>query len=276
MNPQDDELTRAFQEAARRRADLHHALVDVERAISSPAAGRLETWTGDVVKRLTILLDAIDEHIEVTERPEGLYDEILHRARLSPYALTTELPYGDVERLAATIRATLAEGLELRLRGAGDKKAYRIHNRLGEPCPVCGQAVTTPPRSVKLPQLEALRVKRQGASKREQQARQAADRHSGEAAERRLLGLERGQVVLARHRDAGEVVHAADVPGVEARGPERAAEARRAREGVLDRLGQPAAEVGLALGGPEGLDARVEDAAGTEIRHGVLPRIRSW
>ena len=29
-------------------------------------------------------LDAIDEHIEVTERPEGLYDEILHRApRLS-------------------------------------------------------------------------------------------------------------------------------------------------------------------------------------------------
>jgi hypothetical protein len=80
----DHELTRAFQEAARRRADLHHALVDVERAISSPAAGRLDTWTGDVVKRLTILLDSIDEHIVVTERPEGLYDEILQRApRLS-------------------------------------------------------------------------------------------------------------------------------------------------------------------------------------------------
>jgi len=78
------EPTRAFQEAARRRADLHHALVDVERAISSPAAGRLDTWTGDVVKRLTILLDSIDEHIVVTERPEGLYDEILQRApRLS-------------------------------------------------------------------------------------------------------------------------------------------------------------------------------------------------
>ena len=80
----DRALTRAFQEAARRRADLHHALVDVERAISSPAAGRLDTWTGDVVKRLTILLDSIDEHIVVTERPEGLYDEILQRApRLS-------------------------------------------------------------------------------------------------------------------------------------------------------------------------------------------------
>jgi hypothetical protein len=81
---EDDELTSAFQEAARRRADLHHALVDVERAISSPASGRLQTWTGDVVKRLTILLDSIDEHIVVTERPEGLYDEILQRApRLS-------------------------------------------------------------------------------------------------------------------------------------------------------------------------------------------------
>jgi hypothetical protein len=79
-----EELTRAFQEAARRRADLHHALVDVERAISSPASGRLETWTGDVVKRLTILLDTIDVHIEVTERQNGLYDELLHRApRLS-------------------------------------------------------------------------------------------------------------------------------------------------------------------------------------------------
>ncbi|MGH3034138.1 MAG: DNA-formamidopyrimidine glycosylase family protein [Gaiellaceae bacterium] len=71
----------------------------------------------------------------------GWSNEILHRARLSPYALTTELPDGDVARLAATIRATLAEGLELRLRGAGDKKAYRIHNRLGEPCPVCGTPI---------------------------------------------------------------------------------------------------------------------------------------
>jgi formamidopyrimidine-DNA glycosylase len=71
----------------------------------------------------------------------GWSNEILHRARLSPYALTTELADEDVERLAATIRDTLAEGLELRLRGAGDKKAHRIHNRLGEPCPVCGTPI---------------------------------------------------------------------------------------------------------------------------------------
>jgi formamidopyrimidine-DNA glycosylase len=68
-------------------------------------------------------------------------NEILQRARLSPYALSTELSEDEVERLAATIRDTLAEGLELRLRGASDKKAYRIHNRLGEPCPACGTPI---------------------------------------------------------------------------------------------------------------------------------------
>jgi formamidopyrimidine-DNA glycosylase len=68
-------------------------------------------------------------------------NEILQRARLSPYALTTELGGDEVARLGATIRETLAEGLELRLRGVGDKKAYRIHNRLGEPCPACGTPI---------------------------------------------------------------------------------------------------------------------------------------
>jgi len=68
-------------------------------------------------------------------------NEILHRARLSPYALSTELDDEEVGRLADTIRATLAEGLELRLHGASDKKAYHIHNRLGEPCPVCGTPI---------------------------------------------------------------------------------------------------------------------------------------
>ncbi|HXV32544.1 MAG TPA: DNA-formamidopyrimidine glycosylase family protein [Gaiellaceae bacterium] len=64
-------------------------------------------------------------------------NEILNRARLSPYALTTDLADEELERLAATIRELLAEGLELRLAGAADKKAYRVHNRLGEPCPNC-------------------------------------------------------------------------------------------------------------------------------------------
>ena len=68
-------------------------------------------------------------------------NEILHRARLSPYALSTELDDDEVQVLAATITETLAEGLELRLAGASDRQAYRIHNRLGEPCPVCATPI---------------------------------------------------------------------------------------------------------------------------------------
>lgn len=68
-------------------------------------------------------------------------NEILHRARLSPYALTTDLSDEEADRLAATIRETLAGALELRLAGASDAKAHRIHKRLGEPCPVCGTPI---------------------------------------------------------------------------------------------------------------------------------------
>jgi formamidopyrimidine-DNA glycosylase len=68
-------------------------------------------------------------------------NEILHRARLSPYALSTELDDDEVDTLAAAIDEVLAEGLELRERGVPDKKAYRIHNHLGEPCFVCGTAI---------------------------------------------------------------------------------------------------------------------------------------
>ena len=65
-------------------------------------------------------------------------NEILHHARLSPFALSTQLSPEEVERLAEAIDAELARGLELRERGASDKKVYRVHNRLHEPCPRCG------------------------------------------------------------------------------------------------------------------------------------------
>jgi len=68
-------------------------------------------------------------------------NEILHTARLSPYALSTELSDEEVERLAAAMNEELARGLELRERGASDERTYRIHNRLGEPCFVCGTPI---------------------------------------------------------------------------------------------------------------------------------------
>ena len=68
-------------------------------------------------------------------------NEILNHAGLSPYALTTELSDGEIRRLSDAIDEELGRGLELRERGISDKKAYRVHNRLDEPCPRCGTAI---------------------------------------------------------------------------------------------------------------------------------------
>jgi formamidopyrimidine-DNA glycosylase len=68
-------------------------------------------------------------------------NEILHEAKLSPYALSKELTDEEIERLAGAINSELARGLELRERGASDAKAYRIHHKLGEACDVCGTPI---------------------------------------------------------------------------------------------------------------------------------------
>jgi formamidopyrimidine-DNA glycosylase len=64
-------------------------------------------------------------------------NEILNVARLSPYALSTQLNAEETGRLAASIHDELARGLDLRLRGASNEATYRVHDRLGEPCPNC-------------------------------------------------------------------------------------------------------------------------------------------
>jgi hypothetical protein len=74
------EMTPTLAETARRRADLHVALVAVERAISSPAVGREVDWSKDVLRAMQELAFTIDQHIEVTERPMGLYEEIAQKA----------------------------------------------------------------------------------------------------------------------------------------------------------------------------------------------------
>jgi len=68
-------------------------------------------------------------------------NEILWQAKLSPFALSTELTPEQVERLAAAMDEELSRGLELREQGAKDAAVYRIHNRLGEPCPACGTPI---------------------------------------------------------------------------------------------------------------------------------------
>jgi formamidopyrimidine-DNA glycosylase len=68
-------------------------------------------------------------------------NEILLRARLSPFALSSQLDDDEIGRLAAAIRDDLERALDLRERGKGDRDVYLIHERLGEPCPQCGNPI---------------------------------------------------------------------------------------------------------------------------------------
>jgi formamidopyrimidine-DNA glycosylase len=74
-------------------------------------------------------------------------DEILHAAKMSPYALASTLDDADVDRLYAAMTATLAEALEAAsgkppadLKDA-KRRGMRVHGRRGEACPVCGDTV---------------------------------------------------------------------------------------------------------------------------------------
>jgi formamidopyrimidine-DNA glycosylase len=66
-------------------------------------------------------------------------NEILWTAQLSPFKLSTELSAGETSRLSESIHADLGRALDLRERGKGDKDVYRVHDRLGEPCPRCAE-----------------------------------------------------------------------------------------------------------------------------------------
>jgi formamidopyrimidine-DNA glycosylase len=77
-------------------------------------------------------------------------DEILHRARLSPLALTQKLDEAVTRRLFEATLAVLREWTERLRADVGDGfpeevTAFRpemaVHGRFGQPCPVCGAPV---------------------------------------------------------------------------------------------------------------------------------------
>ena len=76
-------------------------------------------------------------------------DEILHRARLSPVALSRNLPLADVQRLFEATRHVLVEWTTRLRDEAGDwpekVTAFRpemaVHGRYRQPCPVCASPV---------------------------------------------------------------------------------------------------------------------------------------
>ncbi len=77
-------------------------------------------------------------------------DEILHRAKLSPVALTYKLTDGEIERLYEATRESLLEWtqrlrIETGTRFPEGVTAFRdgmaVHGRYGKPCPRCGAKV---------------------------------------------------------------------------------------------------------------------------------------
>ena len=74
-------------------------------------------------------------------------DEVLHAARLSPFALAASLRPPEVQRLYAALRQTLTSAVETASgRPAAELKdakrqGMRVHGRTGQPCPVCGDEV---------------------------------------------------------------------------------------------------------------------------------------
>ncbi len=74
-------------------------------------------------------------------------DEILHVARLSPFAIAGSLPTQTVDRLYAALRDTLrgavaaASGKPAKELKDAKRAGLRVHGRTGLPCPECGDEV---------------------------------------------------------------------------------------------------------------------------------------
>jgi formamidopyrimidine-DNA glycosylase len=148
--------TLAFTEAGtKRRASLH--LVQGKAALDAMNPGGIEVLDSDAAafasqlkrENHTLKRALTDPHL-FAGIGNAYSDEILHRAKLSPMAMTSALSASELARLHSATREVLCEWIE-RLRrqtGAGFPEkvtAFReemaVHGRYGKPCPVCGAPV---------------------------------------------------------------------------------------------------------------------------------------
>ena len=100
--------TRDLEAVRRRRADLRLSLGAVEHALASPAVARAVVW-GEIVHRtLEELREEFDEHIDVTEGPEGLHEAIMTAApRLTHAVQVLTKEHVDIRaEIAAALAAT--------------------------------------------------------------------------------------------------------------------------------------------------------------------------
>ena len=145
----------AFTEAGTtRRASLH--LVAGRAALAAMDPGGLDVMTADLpafAARLAsenhTLKRALTDPRLFSGIGNAYSDEILHRARLSPMALTKSLPADAAQRLYDAIRAVMTEWTDRLRAEAGDwpdqvtafHPKMAVHGRFGLPCPDCGTPV---------------------------------------------------------------------------------------------------------------------------------------
>jgi formamidopyrimidine-DNA glycosylase len=145
--------TLAFTEAGtRRRASLH--VLNTLESLDPGGAEILAIDAAEFGARLKrenhTLKRALTDPRLFAGIGNAYSDEILHRARWSPIAMTSKLSEQEVAQLFAATRETLAEWTErLRKEAAGRfpekvtafREGMAVHGRFGKPCPVCGSPV---------------------------------------------------------------------------------------------------------------------------------------
>ena len=138
-----------------RRASLHivrseAALREMDRGGIEPLEIDLATFAEQLARENHTLKRSLTDPRIFSGIGNAYSDEILHRARLSPLALSKKLSAEEVSRLYEAVQVVLREWtdrLRAQLGGEFPEKvtAFReemsVHGRYGKPCPVCGTPV---------------------------------------------------------------------------------------------------------------------------------------
>ena len=141
--------------STKRRASLHllagaAALKQFERGGIDLMSASTADISAVLRQRNRTLKRALTDPSIVDGIGNAYSDEILHRARLSPFVLTGGLPDEAIARLVDATRAVVTEWIDRLREQAGDGfpakvTAFRpemaVHGKYGEPCPVCGVPV---------------------------------------------------------------------------------------------------------------------------------------
>lgn len=148
--------TLLFTEAgSRKRASLH--LVRGKAALTGHDPGGLELLEADLKEFRGVLARenhtlkrALTDPRLFSGIGNAYSDEILHRARLSPFRRTDRLGADETARLFSACRAVLAEWTARLRAEAGDgfpekvtafREAMAVHGKYGRPCPVCASSI---------------------------------------------------------------------------------------------------------------------------------------